>query len=215
MAGSATNSAIEVAYWFINKAEQENLRLEDEKLQHLLFLSQIHFALKNNIDASVLSEGTYNPIGGDAGYKGTFDGRDYRIIGLSVGSDNATGTLSSAGIFGTIASEGVVKNLRVYGSEFYGLDYAGTIAGINKGTISKITTIGNHIEAFGSGNSITINGIFTGLAGGIAGYNTDNGVIKNISASDSVVAGDSVQDAIKSAAPLPLFTSASNLKNVA
>lgn len=50
MAGSATNSAIEVAYWFINKAEQENSRLEDEKLQHLLFLSQIHFALKNNME---------------------------------------------------------------------------------------------------------------------------------------------------------------------
>ena len=38
MAGSATNSAIEVAYWFISRAEDEGLFLEDEKLHHLLFL---------------------------------------------------------------------------------------------------------------------------------------------------------------------------------
>lgn len=37
MAGSATNSAIEVAYWFISRAEDEGLFLEDEKLHHLLF----------------------------------------------------------------------------------------------------------------------------------------------------------------------------------
>ena len=42
MAGSATNSAIEVAYWFISRAEDEGLFLEDEKLHHLLFLAQAH-----------------------------------------------------------------------------------------------------------------------------------------------------------------------------
>lgn len=50
MAGSATNSAIEVAYWFIGKAEDEGIFLEDEKLQHLLFLAQVHFALTNNME---------------------------------------------------------------------------------------------------------------------------------------------------------------------
>lgn len=50
MAGSATNSAIEVAYWFISRAEDEGLFLEDEKLHHLLFLAQVHFALANNME---------------------------------------------------------------------------------------------------------------------------------------------------------------------
>lgn len=50
MAGSATNSAIDVAYWFIHKAEHENIHLEDEKLHHLLFLSQVHYALKHGME---------------------------------------------------------------------------------------------------------------------------------------------------------------------
>lgn len=50
MVGSATNSAIDVAYWFIRKGEEKNLRLEDEKIHHLLFLAQVHFALKHNME---------------------------------------------------------------------------------------------------------------------------------------------------------------------
>lgn len=181
-------TARDIAYIWVNNAYQLNaIQKYSEDYTDSQILSY-NFVLKNNIDASVLSEGTYNPMGGDEGYKGTFDGRDYRIIGLSVGSDNATGTLSSAGIFGTIASDGVVRNLRVYGSEFYGLDDAGTVAGINNGLISGVTTLGNHVEVFGSTNSMSVKNAHVGVAGGIAGLN--NGTIKNISASDSVVAGD-------------------------
>ncbi len=50
MAGSATNSAIEVAYWFIHRADKENSHIEDKKLQHLLFLSQVHYALAHNME---------------------------------------------------------------------------------------------------------------------------------------------------------------------
>lgn len=49
MTTSAVNSAIEVASWFLDRAQKEEWCLESEKLQHLLFLSQFHYALDNNL----------------------------------------------------------------------------------------------------------------------------------------------------------------------
>lgn len=46
----AANSSLEVANWFFKKAETDGWYLENEKLQHLLFLSQIHYALTNGND---------------------------------------------------------------------------------------------------------------------------------------------------------------------
>lgn len=44
----ATNSALEVANWFFNHAQKNRVLLENANLQHLLFLSQVHFALSNH-----------------------------------------------------------------------------------------------------------------------------------------------------------------------
>lgn len=43
----AANSSLEVANWFFKKAEADGWYLENEKLQHLLFLSQAHYAINN------------------------------------------------------------------------------------------------------------------------------------------------------------------------
>lgn len=43
----AINSAFDVANWFFKKSDSEGLYLESEKLQHLLFLAQMHYALLN------------------------------------------------------------------------------------------------------------------------------------------------------------------------
>ena len=48
MTVSATNSGIEVAYWFIQRAEKDNIFIEDEKLHHLLFTAQLAYARKNS-----------------------------------------------------------------------------------------------------------------------------------------------------------------------
>ncbi len=48
MSAPAVNSIIEVADWFFKRAEQDNVYLENDKLQHLLFLAQVHYALNNN-----------------------------------------------------------------------------------------------------------------------------------------------------------------------
>ena len=49
----ATDTAIDIAYWFFNRAEKDGIYLETEKMQHLLFLAQIHFAMAYNMQILV------------------------------------------------------------------------------------------------------------------------------------------------------------------
>ena len=44
MAIPATDSSLDVAYWFFNRAEQDDLYLETEKIHHLLFMAQNRYA---------------------------------------------------------------------------------------------------------------------------------------------------------------------------
>lgn len=193
-------------YIWINSAEQlqgiqkyKDVDDEKENNKNPTGILGYNFALKNDIDASQLTE--YKAIASDEGeeFTGSFDGRDNRIIGLTVGKNDANNTVSSAGIFGTIGERGTVKDVRIYSSNFYGKDYAGAVAGINKGTVTSIITLGNHVEAFGSEYSEKLitneeNTIIkkrVGAAGGIAGLNMNSGKISDIFASDSVIAGHS------------------------
>ncbi len=136
-----------------------------------------NFALKGNIDATELTD--YDAIGGDAGYSGTFDGRDFRIIGLN--SDAQDNNSASEGIFSKLS--GTVKDLRVYASKFFGNTEGngnvGAIAAVTdkNAEITGVTTFGNHVEAGAGGN-----------AGGIAGTNA--GTITDSAASDSVIANN-------------------------
>ena len=140
-----------------------------------------NFALKGNIDASALTG--YEEIGGGTtdGFSGTFDGRDFRIIGLNTNAADANN--ASSGIFGKLA--GTVKDLRVYASKFFGGngENAGTIASevitqtkedgsTVSGTITGVTTFGNTVT------------VENGAAGGIVGKNS--GSILESTASDSV-----------------------------
>ena len=40
-------SSLDITNWFFKKAESQSLRLSENKIQHLLFLTQMHFILKN------------------------------------------------------------------------------------------------------------------------------------------------------------------------
>ncbi len=160
-----------------------------------------NFALKNDIDASAVTDYVAIGTNSTSGFTGTFDGRDYRIIGLKVTGDNA-------GIFDTIGKVtngentivGKVEDLRVYSGTFNGIDNAGAVAGVNKGTISNVTTFGNVVTAQGSAPvtsgdttpSTQLDGQYVGAAGGIAGVNA--GTIDNVSASDAVTADDAKAD---------------------
>ncbi len=48
MSTTAAPTALDVAVWFRNHAQNNGWLLEAEKLQHLLFLAQIHYILLNN-----------------------------------------------------------------------------------------------------------------------------------------------------------------------
>ena len=41
------NSNINIAYWFYNRASESNIKFSETKIQLLLFLSQMHYSVKN------------------------------------------------------------------------------------------------------------------------------------------------------------------------
>ena len=47
MENKAVTSALDIVNWFCRKADTAGVMLEEAKIQHLLFLAQIHFALKS------------------------------------------------------------------------------------------------------------------------------------------------------------------------
>lgn len=118
---------------------------------------EYNYALKGDINASGVTDYKAIGTGSDTGFTGTFDGRGNRIIGLTVdGKDTA-----NAGIFDTIGTNGVVKDVNIYSGNFTGSANAGAVAGKNNGRIENVT---------GFGNTVTSNG----NAGGIVGENNGN-----------------------------------------
>ena len=206
-----TNQNI-VYIWVSTGEELKNIQDYYDTNKDSTKILSYNFALKNDIDASAVTD--YVAIGTDStsGFTGTFDGRDHRIIGLNVGTLSDGTAQSNAGIFDTIGKVtngentivGKVEDLRVYSGTFNGIDNAGAVAGVNYGTISNVTTFGNVVTAKGSSNSTEMSGdtadktVKVGAAGGIAGINA--GTIDNASASDAVTADDGNGKAILSTA---------------
>lgn len=194
---------------WISSAEQLNAINEYKEGDSDSGILGYNFALKNDINGRELERidenGTiqylFESIGGDEGFSGTFNGRNYRIIGLTSKAEaTTTGSPSNSGLFTQLNAGGIVKNLHIYASDFYGVDNAGAVAGVNFGDIDNVSTLGNNVEAIGSKNGLsftrTENGNTiketVGAAGGVAGVNY--GEISNVVVSDSVVAGDDEKD---------------------
>ena len=147
-----------------------------------------NYALMGDINASDVEDYVAIGTGNEIGFTGTFDGRGNRIIGLKV--ENANG---NAGIFDTIGTNGVVKDVNIYSGTFTGTTTAGAVAGKNKGRIEGIVTFGNTVTVTDE----------DGNAGGIVGINSsgefkDNandgeltGGIYDVESTGSVIAGSS------------------------
>lgn len=145
-----------------------------------------NYALKGDINASGVNNYEAIGTGSNTGFTGTFDGRGNRIIGLTVRGENA-------GIFSTIGTNGVVKDVNIYSGTFTGTTTAGAVAGKNKGRIEGIVTFGNTVTVTDE----------DGNAGGIVGINSsgefkDNandgeltGGIYDVESTGSVIAGSS------------------------
>lgn len=169
--GDKTASAAKYTYIWVSTGEQL-AGIQQAAATNPAFLGY-NFALKNDIDASRVQD--YKAIGTGSKYKGTFDGRDNRIIGLDTTktSNGSSQTLTNAGIFDTIGADGTVEDLRVYSGTFHGTNNAGAVAGVNNGTISNVTAFGNVVDVQNTSNGAS-------YAGGIAG--TNSGTIDNASA---------------------------------
>ena len=196
VAGDTDANAQKYTYIWVSTGEQLKGIQQYKKNNSNSNILSYNFALKNDIDASDVTD--YEAIGTNSqnGYTGTFDGRDNRIIGLDTTkkSDGTTQTLTNAGIFDTIGAGGTVEDLRVYSGTFTGKDNAGAVAGVNKGNISNVTAFGNVVTAQGStdstelGNLTEEGSVHVGAAGGIAGVNY--GIIDNASAVGTATAAD-------------------------
>lgn len=163
-----------------------------------------NFALKNDINASGVTN--YEAIGTNSvnGFTGTFDGRGNRIIGLNVSGDDA-------GIFSTVGTNtvnnndgttttytGTVKDVNIYSGTFTGKTTAGAVAGENNGRIEGIVTFGNTVTVTGDNSNAS-----TSNAGGIVGVNNSGtfennandgeltGGIYDVESTGSVIAGSS------------------------
>lgn len=138
-----------------------------------------NFALKGDINASHVKD--YEAIGtGSAnGFTGTFNGRGNRIIGLNVSATDSANNNTNAGIFSTVGTDGVVKDVNIYSGNFTGTTNAGAVAGVNNGRIEGIVTFGNTVTSKGN-------------AGGIVGVNNSGNFSKNEttgSTNDGVLTG--------------------------
>lgn len=104
-----------------------------------------------------------------ANFGGTFEGNGHTISGM-----NITASVSPAGLFGTVAATGVVRDLTVEGSVAPGgsADVAGGLAGRNSGVIESCTFTG------------TVEG--EKRVGGLVGENTATGVIRRCTVNGGV-----------------------------
>lgn len=188
-----TDKAQKVTYIWVSSGEQlkgiqtyYDAHKKDEGGTGIL---SYNFALKGDINASNVED--YVAIGTESEFTGTFDGRGNRIIGLTVSGDNA-------GIFSTVGTNGVVKDVNIYSGTFTGSKNAGAVAGENNGRIEGIVTFDNTVTATGdNGNASTSN------AGGIVGVNNsgkftddkNDGELTNgiydVESTGSVIAGSS------------------------
>ena len=168
LGGTGNNHVKDYTYIWVSDGEQLK-GIQQSAKENNNFLD-FNFALKNDINASDIGNG-YEAIGGTTGYNGTFDGRGNRIIGLTVSGENA-------GIFSTVGTNGVVKDVNIYSGTFTGSENAGAVAGKNNGRIEGIVTFGNTVTSNGN-------------AGGIVGINNNGGAVDDVESTGSVIAGSS------------------------
>lgn len=155
------SSGRDITHIWVSSGEQlKNIQTYAKNNSDSKILSY-NFALKGDINASDVSG--YEAIGTNSanGFTGTFDGRGNRIIGLNVSATDSANNNTNAGIFSTVGTDGVVKDVNIYSGNFTGTTNAGAVAGVNNGRIEGIVTFGNTVTVTGK----------DGKAGGIVGIN--------------------------------------------
>ncbi|WP_141506430.1 chitobiase/beta-hexosaminidase C-terminal domain-containing protein [Paenibacillus luteus] len=102
-------------------------------------------------------------------FEGEFEGKNYLIDGLTVGSSQ-----DYAGLFGVIGTNGQVSNIVMEPASIAGSRFTGALAGMNKGSVSNVTiTLLDHANVTG------------GIVGGIIGRNSGTYADLTISLKDA------------------------------
>jgi filamentous hemagglutinin family protein len=124
------------------------------------------YALGRNIDAGSIAN--FTPI---QNFTGLLDGQGQTITNVTVAS-----TAQNVGLFGSIGSAGVVRNLNLADVTVNGLgsQFVGTLAGTNAGTISNVSATNVAVSVGSNGNG-----------GGLVGLNI--GAIANAFATGDVI----------------------------
>jgi filamentous hemagglutinin family protein len=119
---------------------------------------------------------TFTPI---PNFTGQFDGQGQTIANLTVAS-----TAQNVGLFGSIGSTGVARNLNLTAVTVSGPNsqFVGTLAGTNAGTISNVSATGVAV-------SVGSNGIDGGLVGSNGGTITNAFATGNVTGSGNSTAG--------------------------
>ena len=124
-------------------------------------LTNTYYKMTKSIDMNghSLQIGVYPGWGSRKAFNGVFDGNNCSIRGLVINN-----TTQSTALFGAVGSNGVIKNLNVYGT-VTGTNYVGGIVAYNQGTIEDCTNY----------TTVSANSYFVG---GVLGYNEkDSGKI--------------------------------------
>ncbi|HOQ31060.1 MAG TPA: GLUG motif-containing protein [Candidatus Hydrogenedens sp.] len=111
------------------------------------------FELIKDIDMSGID---LPPIGTnkDNPFKGKFDGKGYKIIGLTI---NRTSE-NYVGLFGYVDTKGEIKNLNIENASVSGSSFVGILAGQSYGTVSNCYTEGS-VSGYTSASSSTSSSI--------------------------------------------------------
>ncbi|WP_417064529.1 hypothetical protein [Gordonibacter urolithinfaciens] len=116
--------------------------------QHPAMYEHATFRLTGNIENTRRPAPAWTaPIGSEEHpFTGTFDGAGFGIGGFSMSmdvSDSPLKNITFGGLFGVIGDGGTVRNLAVYGTDFFGFTtnhVIGVLAGANHGRIENCST---------------------------------------------------------------------------
>jgi uncharacterized repeat protein (TIGR02543 family) len=112
-------------------------------------------------------------------FAGTFDGQGHTISGLRI-----TSTSPRQGLFGTLGTTGVVKNVTLADASIAGNDYTAGIVAYNQGTVDNC-----HVD-----NTVAVHCLqnYYDSFGGIVGYNAPNGIVSECTSSVTIALADGV-----------------------
>lgn len=153
-----------------------------------------NYALGKDIDASATSDGSFVPFGNAVTpFTGQFEGQGHLITSLTLEpwTPTTTGDPQLMGLFGSLGSTAVVRNMNVNATGYLGVNPVvpvfgyvygdiGVLAGVSSGKVVRVNTSGN----LSSGSPVSVD---SSSAGGLLGVNT--GSVLQSSSSASLTSG--------------------------